>query len=57
MPSGVQDADDSSKIKTSINERAQACEEFLSELQKLDSEADKELEKCLMKDQKSGGKS
>ena len=54
-PSSLDDTDHSSLAKPAMNERAKACEDFLSQLRKLDSEGDIELEKKLKMDQHEKG--
>ena len=55
-PHGTQIDDDNIKTKAPINERVQACDEFLKELQLLDQASNEEFEKSLNKDHITGGK-
>ena len=56
-PSSIDDADHSSTVKPSFNERAEACEELLSQLKQLDSKDDLELENRIKLDQPIEGNS
>ena len=49
-PTYLENKDHMSPTRSSFNERAEACEEYLKDLMKLDSETDKDLEKILVKD-------